>query len=253
MEHLHPTLKAIMKLKFSAGVILLCGILSYSFNTKAAVYVVTEIDQSPGQIEEPIYYQFNSIPGISANDLVNGLTPTIIGTVATASGGASKLTDGVGASAADSPSSNFFWDDYSANQKIIFDLGSLQAIAQVNSYSWHHGNGLRAPQDYSLFASTGTAIGFNPLDFNSPGWILLAAVNSEIPGGSSANAGQHGVSVGDTTGALGNFRYVGLNVNDPFGFESSFYSEIDVVAVPEPTSIALAGIGLLCVGLCRRK
>lgn len=236
----------------SAGAALLSCFALTSTDADAAVYVTTEVDQAPGQTEEPNFYQFSSIPAISANDLANGLTPTIVGTVAVGSGGASKLTDGTGASAADSPSSNFSWDDFSAAQKILIDLGSIYAVAQVNSYSWHHGNGLRAPQDYVLYASTGTGAGFDPLDFTSPGWTLLASVNSEIAGGASANAGQHGASIGDTSGSLGNFRYFGFSVNDPFGFESSFYSEIDIVAVPEPTIFALAGMGLLCVGIQRR-
>lgn len=238
----------------SCGVRSLCCMLICSLQANAAIQVMTELDQSPGQAEEPSFYLFNNIPVNTASDLANGILPLIVGSVPAASGGAVKLTDGVGAVLPDDPANNFFWNDNSPLPLVIsFDLGSIKAIGRVNSYSWHHGNGVRAAQDYNLYGSTGTAIGFNPANLASPGWTLLTHVDSEVPGGQGANAGQQGVSVSDTTGLLGNFRYVGFGVNAPFGFGNTFYSEIDIVAIPEPSALALFGIGIVCSRLLRKK
>lgn len=218
------------------------------FNVTATPQVAIERIQSPSQLEAPLIYQFNNVPRISGIDLANGLTPVIVGTPDPVSGAATKLTDGLGASNSDDPAQNFFFfDPTSGPYNIFFDLGGAKNIAQVNSYSWHHGNGVRASQDYDLFASTGTAVGFNPSNLGSPGWQFLTSVDTELSGGDAVNAGQHGASVSDTTGALGSFRYVALSVRPPTGYGQTFYSEIDIVAVPEPSVLGMLVIG--CIGM----
>jgi hypothetical protein len=229
-------------------------------NAGAAVQVLTEINQSPFQVEESLYYQFDTIPTLSSTDLANGIVPTIVGTFAPASAPASVLTDGKGAPSGDDPANNIFFHDPIASPKtIIFDLGAVSSIAQVNAYSWHSTpydgySGVRAPQEFTLYASAGITVGFDSSDIGSPGWAQLAIVDSEVPGGWAANAGQHGVSVSDTTGSLGSFRYIALDVRSPFGYNNTFYSEIDVVAVPEPSIFAIVATGCIAlVGLRRRS
>ena len=225
------------------------------FSAGAATQITIERNQSPAQAELPLYYQFGTIPGISGTDLANGIAPLTIGIPGPTSGLATKLTDGVGAAGVDDPGNNFsFADIASATPKIIsLDLGAVKAISQVNTYSWHHGNGLRAPQSYSLYVSTGAAIGFDPGNFSSPGWTLLTTVNSTLPGGGAANAGQQGVSISDSTGLLGNYRFVGLDVHAPFAPTATFYSEIDVVAVPEPAACVITVLGLMGAGFFRGR
>ena len=112
-----------------------------------AVLVTTELDQFPSQPEESKYYSFGSIPGISASDLAAGIPPALVGTKAASSGSASKLSDGVGANSADDPANNFFFDDFTTTPQVIsFNLGALKSISQVNTYSLHHGNVVRAAQ-----------------------------------------------------------------------------------------------------------
>jgi hypothetical protein len=116
-------------------------------------------------------------------------------------------------------------------------------IKQVNSYSWHTAD--RAPQVYKLYAADGTAEGFNPAPKRGTepeqcGWKLVAAVDTRPHDGEPG--GQFGVSVFDTSGALGKYRYFLFDISrtesrDPFG--NTFYSEIDVRAM-EPAEPEVA-------------
>jgi hypothetical protein len=108
-------------------------------------------------------------------------------------------------------------------------------IKQINSYSWHTAD--RAPQVYKVYGADGAGPGFNPTPKRDTlpdqcGWNLIATVDTR-----SQNAepgGQYGVSIFDTTGALGNYRYLLFDISrtesrDPFG--NTFYSEVDVRAM----------------------
>ena len=74
----------------------------------------------------------------------------------------------------DDPGNNFsFADIASATPKIIsLDLGAVKAISQVNTYSQHYGNGLRACNPIHCTLALNCAIGFDPGNFSSPGWTL---------------------------------------------------------------------------------
>jgi hypothetical protein len=114
------------------------------------------------------------------------------------------------------------------------DLGSTMEISQVNSYSWH--SDTRAPQVYNLFVSDGSDPKFNPepdaqTDPASCGWKLIATVDTRPSQGDSS--GQYGVSITDSSGNLGKFRYLLFDSipsedDDPWG--NTFFSEIDVIA-----------------------
>ncbi len=87
---------------------------------------------------------------------------------------------------------------------------------------------------------------FNPepkagVDPAQSGWTLVARVDTR-PTKNKGEGGQHGVTISNTDGAIGQFRYLLFDIEktedrDPFG--NTFYSEIDVVDTngPEPTSI----------------
>ena len=77
-------------------------------------------------------------------------------------------------------------------------LAEPAAIGEINLYSWHRNGqfgGARAPLRVSVYASDGTAEGFNADDPASPGYVLLARINTLRPGGVNAQGGQHGASV----------------------------------------------------------
>lgn len=143
------------------------------------------------------------------------------------------LTDGVLPDEEDQPGANFFFHDGSDGGRFLLDLGSVIEIAEVNSYSWHPDT--RAPQVYNLFASDGADPKFNPTpDANTDpatcGWKLIATVDTRPKQGDSG--GQYGVSITDSSGSLGKFRYLLFDSipsedDDPWG--NTFFSEINVI------------------------
>ncbi|MEI6780827.1 MAG: basic secretory protein-like protein [Verrucomicrobiota bacterium] len=146
----------------------------------------------------------------------------------------------------DDPRANFFFQQGSKGGRLKLDLGNVIDVRQVNSYSWHPGD--RAPQVYKLYATEGTAAGFNaaPRQGTDPatcGWTLLASVDTRPPSGKAG--GQYGVSITDTAGALGKYRYFLFEVSrtetrDNFGH--TFFSKINVRAMepPEPEVLTAA-------------
>lgn len=190
---------------------------------------------------------FANIPRISTNDLATTATLTLlVGTPHGLSGPLSKLTDGLGQTGTDDPANSFFLSG--ANNpygRILLDLGAIDRVTQVNTYSWH--TDTRAHQAYELFASDGTSVGFDSTDPSSPGWTSLAFVRTHPLG----LGGQHGSSIRDTTGVLGNFRYLMWSgIGTDTGVDT-FYGEFDVI--PEPTTAALVCLGGLGLVSRRRK
>jgi predicted alpha-1,2-mannosidase len=143
----------------------------------------------------------------------------------------------------DEPGANFFFQAGSEGGRLLLDLGRVIEVKQVNSYSWHPRD--RAPQVYKLYGAEGGGEGFNPTpkrgtDPATCGWKLVAAVDTRPPKGEAG--GQYGVSIADTAGALGKYRYFLFDVfptetTDEFGH--TFFSEIDVRAM-EPAEPEVA-------------
>jgi len=139
---------------------------------------------------------------------------------------------------ADDPGSNFFFKDGTPGGRIEVDLGHAFELKQVNTYSWHPST--RGPQVYKLYAGDETDAAFNAApaagaDLQKMGWKLVASVDTRIKGVESG--GQYGVSVSDSTGSMGKYRYLVFDIastesDDDFG--NTFYSEIDVVEVNAP-------------------
>src|SRR4051794_10984265 len=163
----------------------------------------------------------------------NAKAELIAGTVDRNSAGLPSLTDGRVPGAEDEPEANLFFRGDSWGGRFRIDLGAPIDVAAVNSYSWHPGS--RAPQVYRLYASDGSDPGFNPApdvkaDLTKNGWREIAFVDTRVKEGEAG--GQYGVSIGDSTGSLGHYRYLLFDVfetesDDPWG--NTFYSEIDVV------------------------
>jgi hypothetical protein len=146
----------------------------------------------------------------------------------------SALTDGVLPTEEDQPAANFFWNAGTGGGRFQMDLGSVVDIAQVNTYSWHPDT--RAPQVYKLWASDGVDPKFNSapksnIDPATCGWKLITVVDTRSR--EENDGGQFGVSITDSRGSLGKYRYLLFDcyvteTGDEFG--NTFYSEIDVVA-----------------------
>jgi hypothetical protein len=149
------------------------------------------------------------------------------------SGFIKALNDGRLPSEADEPGGNFFFAGGGPEGRLVADLGQVIAVKAVNSYSWHPAG--RGPQVYKLYASDGDRAGFNPkpdrsVDLDKSGWKLVAAIDTRTK--FAGQGGQYGVSIAESAGVLGKYRYLLFDVattdsSDPFG--QTFFSEIDVI------------------------
>ena len=187
-------------------------------------------------------FKFKNVPAPSRSDAATTATFTIVeGERDSNGGGLEKLHDGNLPAEEDQPADNFFFNAGTDGGRVQVDLGKAIEIKQVNTYSWHPA--ARAPQVYVLYASDGAAPDFNPrpgrsLAPDEAGWKKLTAVDTrpkERDGG-----GQYGVSISDSSGSIGRFRYLLFKMSrteDRDGFGNTFYSEIDVVDRDSPAII----------------
>src|SRR5205085_804381 len=179
-------------------------------------------------------FQFKTVPAPSRGDAATLARSTVVDGTRDANGGnLIKLHDGKVPTEGDQPAENFFFGQNTDGGRLLVDLTNAIEIKQVNTYSWHPGT--RGPQVYKLFASDGTADGFKAepkkdTDPEKAGWKFIAKIDTRPKDG--GGAGQHGVSISDSTGSIGKYRYLLFDIartesDDPFG--NTFFSEIDVI------------------------
>ena len=216
---------------FRAGYIIA---LSLMLILKASSQVNVVIERNTGASASP-QFKFNSVPAPSKNNAAaSARSKLVLGQRDAAGAGLSALTDGALPADEDQPAANFFFNAGSYGGRLLFDFGAIIEITQVNTYSWH--SSTRAPQLYNLFASDGSDPKFNPepdgrTDPAACGWKLVATVDTRPKQGEPG--GQYGVSIADSGGSLGKFRYLLFDVvptetDDPWG--NTFFSEIVVSA-----------------------
>jgi hypothetical protein len=192
-------------------------------------------------------FKFADVPGPSQSDAATKATFTIIDGQRDRNGGdADKLHDGKIPTEEDQPAHNFFFSMGDDGGRILVDLGGITAIEQVNTYSWHPDT--RGPQVYTLYAGVGDVNAFNPqpkrgTDPQTCGWRRITQVDTRPKEGNGG--GQYGVSITDSSGILGKYRFLLFDINrteaaDPFG--NTFYSEIDVVEPNAPVVAAVPAI-----------
>jgi hypothetical protein len=180
-------------------------------------------------------FKFNSVPSpVKAHAARKAKLKLVVGAKDGNSADIAALTDGLLPTEQDQPDANFFFDAGSDGGRILMDLGDVIDIAQVNTYSWHPY--ARGPQVYALFVSDGTDPKFNPApdaktDPTTCGWKLIAFVDTRPRQGDSG--GQYGVSISDSSGSLGKYRYllfdsIPTESDDAWG--NTFFSEINVIA-----------------------
>ncbi len=180
-------------------------------------------------------FRFKRVPSpVKDNAATKAKLSLVVGTPDPKSGGLKAVVDGDMPQNDYDPSANFFYVTGSDGGRLLMDMGSPIAIAQVNTYSWNaYGGG---PQVYNLFVSDGTAAGFNPApdehtDPATCGWKLVATVDTR-PRRGDVN-GQYGVSITTENGALGKYRYllfdsIPAEDEDPWG--NTYFSKINVIA-----------------------
>lgn len=188
-------------------------------------------------------FKFKEVPSPSAKDEASKAKFSIVDGVKDDNGGElDKLHDGKLPTEEDEPAENFFFDAGTEGGRVLLDLGSVIAIRQVNSYSWHPRD--RGPQLYHLYASDGKPDGFNPRPNKgtkpeSCGWKLLASVDTRPKGGEAG--GQYGVSLFDADGVIGKYQFLLFDMartEDTDDFGNTFYSEIDVIGAESGAALA---------------
>lgn len=182
-------------------------------------------------------FKFKNVPSPVANDAASNAKLTLIdGELDGGSADLNALIDGRLPTDEDEPAANVFFNAGSSGGRFRMDLGKPIDIAQINSYSWHPSS--RGPQLYKLYAAEGSEAGLNldpkrGVDPATVGWKFIATVSTLPQQGE--DGGQYGVSVRDSSGSLGKYRYVLFDcyvteLYDNWG--NTFYSEIDVIEKP---------------------
>lgn len=178
-------------------------------------------------------FKFKDLPSPSKNDAGKSAKFSILEGERDENGGElEKLNDGKTPTEEDGPADNFFFNAGTPGGRLLVDLGGVLELRQINTYSWHPNT--RGPQVYKLYAAEGSASDFNSkpkgIDPEKGGWKLIAKVDTRPREGTGG--GQYAVSISDSDGAIGKYRYLLFDVSrteedDAFG--NTFYSEIDVV------------------------
>ncbi|HUC19948.1 MAG TPA: hypothetical protein VMR98_00440 [Candidatus Polarisedimenticolaceae bacterium] len=218
-----------MLLKMGFLTVAMVFLTSAVFPVRAQIKV--NIDFNPGGTAE---FKFKIVPSPAKDDAGSKASfALIIGELDPNGAGFSGLTDGRLPAHEDQPAANLFFSSGGNGGRFLMDVGSVIEIAQVNSYSWHPNT--RGPQVYLLYASDGADPKFQAepngaTDPTTAGWKLVAIVDTRPKQGQGG--GQYGVSITDSTGVLGKYRYllfdcVATEVDDDWG--NTFYSEIDVL------------------------
>jgi len=189
----------------------------------------------------------------SNNNMANGATVAlVVGLVNSGFGGFDALKDGgIVDSAGLNGNTAVLTMDGNAMARLMMDLQQPVMINEVRTFTghfWGPGSG-RVNQKYDLYGSNSFSGTSDPIATNE-GWTLIANVHT----GAFVFDGWAGVNITDTTGTLGTYQYLMMDVfragtaNDhPFFMEWDVLGE--AVVIPEPSGLCLLGIGL--VGLMR--
>jgi hypothetical protein len=218
------------------------SLIASAFVLHAEIKIISERNSSDSATAR---FKFKEVPAPVKGDAATVAKFTLVdGARDENGGGLRQLQDGRLPSEGDQPSENFFFAQGTDGGRLLIDLTNAIEMKQINIYSWHPGT--RGPQVYKLYASDGQVDGFKaePKRDTAPtnsGWKLIATVDTRPKEGDAG--GQYGVSVSDSSGTIGKYRYLLFDIfrtetADPFG--NTFYSEIDVIDRNAPEIAAAA-------------
>jgi hypothetical protein len=225
----------------TVSIIAVSTVLLLATFAQAQIKIVADRNSGESATAE---FKFKNVPSPSRNDAATKAKFILVDGRRDSNGGdLAKLNDGKVPTEEDQPAENFFFSAGTDGGRLLVDLGGAIHIKQVNTYSWHPGT--RGPQVYTLYASEGSTEGFDPqpkrgTDPQKCGWKQIAQVDTRSKEG--ASGGQYAVSVYDSTGTIGRYRYLLFDISrteetDAFG--NTFYSEIDVVDPDVPAVAAV--------------
>ncbi len=181
-------------------------------------------------------WSFKTIPGPSKSDVAQNAKVTIVGNQWEPAGGdGSVLVNGRLPNDPLDLSEESLLPNSNANGGcIVIDLGKIQPVAAICSYSWHENppdQGCRGPQVYTLYGSAAE----NPDPTNLASWTKIADVDTRPNKTGNKWNGQHGVFITDTTGKIADLRYILLAVQPTrspkqgnAGATNTMFAEIDV-------------------------
>lgn len=234
-------MKAIQRINKSCsipltGILLLA--LFQSLEVCAAVSVQTE-QLNPADPE----WAFKTIPRPSKSDVAQGAKVAVVGNEWHPGGGGKALVNGrLPTHPNELIEEGWLHNGNTNDGSIVIDLGSVQPVKAVCSYSWHENppdQGCRGPQVYTL---SGSASGTN--------WTKIAEVDTRPNKTGQKWNGQHGVFISDSTGDLGSFRFLMFatqRTRSPLqrdaGVTGTLFAEIDI-----HTAATLAKAGDATVG-----
>lgn len=201
-------------------------------------------------------WNFKTIPKPSKSDIAAGAKVTMAGNQFEPAGAeGSVLVNGVLPDDSLDLSEEALLSNANGNGgNLVIDLGRVQPVAAVASYSWHENppdQGCRGPQIYGLYGSAAE----NPDPNNLSGWTKIADVDTRPNKTGAKWNGQHGAFITDTSGRLGEFRFMlfalqrtGSPLQSSAGMTGTLFSEIDVhtaatlaqagdATVPEPGKV----------------
>jgi len=206
-----------MTMTIGHSILILAGVIPMA---GAAPLVKTEILKP-----EVTTWQFKSIPGPSRSDVAQGAVVTCAtGNLDAASATPDVLVNGkLPEKSRDLTQAAFL----AGAGSLVVDLGKVQTVAAVNTYSWHEypdDQGARGPQVYTL--SGGASEGQ---------WVKIAEVDTRPNKTGEGWEGKHGASVTDSGGKLGDFRFLKFEIRPPaspkqgnVAWPNPLFSEIDV-------------------------
>ena len=191
-------------------------------------------------------WKFKTIPGPSKSDIATGAKVTLYGNQWEAAGadGSALVNGRLPNDSLDLSEEAFLTNANADGGRIVFDLGKLQPVAAVCSYSWHEWDvdqGSRGPQVYTLYGSAAE----EPDATNLTGWTKITEVDTRPNKTGEKWNGQHGVFISDSSGKLGDFRYLLFAVQatrspkqPSAAMTNTLFAEIDVHS---PQTLAKAG------------
>ena len=193
---------------------------------------------------------------VSALDLANGITDAngLSEVRAGGNGALNEITDGLNATGTGFGNGGVNAANNPGSLSFLIDLGSSEAIGIVNIFSNGSAAGnVRQNQSFTLFGSNDPS----SVVSDSSTFTSLITVNTltdpSITGPEAGNV--FGLTSVDLEGA--EFQFLLLEaeaVGAAGGGESSLFSEIDVFQqIPEPSSVALLGLGSLAMAFRRRR